>query len=720
MPSTTQIIPKYKFPYQETYINDNTVYTEPVPAELPPGFQSIAVFASPRGRDNVLLTKKNVNQFLTEYGNLDFRHYGQPMLNAYAMLETGYADVHCMRVMPADANLANAVVYAKVKTERRAATLGEVVSIPATLTATIAAEDLNMVTLTWDVVADATGYQVVINGDTSNPISVSGTTYNHTNLISGRGYSYNVRAVKAGVYSEWGTPINVTAGAIATETVTNTTDTTTVPSGISIKYFMESVDGMKTEDDVHIQLAQYLDEAPDVDGYSTIPLFGVYVLGRGNYGNNFRIRFVTDTEGTEADSTVEYFLEVFDTAVSAKPIERYSVSLNPEVVIGGKSKYIIDVVTGVSPNVGVVGYEDGLQTIYEMYDAVGVAGQANIDNFNILTGKDNAGLTIPGLTIYSPTAEDTAVDFSRIDGLSLAYGADGSFAVTNPELSIAIQETYAKAFNGELNKMILSKQAFPCEVLLDACYDNAVKSEMVALRELREDFQLILDAGIQNTFADVYDWDDSEEIASIDSSIVFKVFQSGVTKDPSNNRNITVTATYAYAKTLPYHFQVVGRHIPMVGETYTLIDWITRDKIFPRVDYDDTSVKSILYSRRLNYIEGIGNGRYAIGTQSSSQKVNSDLLEFNNVAIMLYYKRMLESICKRNSYNFADASAREMFTDTANAALDETASWQESVSVDFTTSAYEAQRSIVHCYMSIVFKPIGKNFIIEIDINSRV
>lgn len=114
MPQSGQIVPQYQHPYTATYINDNTVFTD-ITAPAVNGIRSIFVFASQKGRDGKLLKFSSITDFLEEYGNPNFKLFGQPNYMPYAALNTGVVEAFCMRVMPSDAAYANLVIIAKVK-----------------------------------------------------------------------------------------------------------------------------------------------------------------------------------------------------------------------------------------------------------------------------------------------------------------------------------------------------------------------------------------------------------------------------------------------------------------------------------------------------------------------------------------------------------------------------------------------------------------------------
>ena len=88
---------------------------------------------------------------------------------------------------------------------------------------------------------------------------------------------------------------------------------------------------------------------------------------------------------------------------------------------------------------------------------------------------------------------------------------------------------------------------------------------------------------------------------------------------------------------------------------------------------------------------------------------------------MLYtIKSIIETDVQQNLYNFADSSIRATFKNTEEAKF---ATWVGSkivsISIEFTSNAWETEHSILHCYLAVVFRGLQKRAIIEIDINKR-
>jgi len=115
MPRSGQIIPKFLHPSEETYINDNTVFTDSASGNSGPRF--LHVFTSPKGIDNKLIEKRSVGAWVDEFGFPDYRNYGQPGYMPYSTLSTQYARSWSMRVMPENAAYSNMILTASVKVD---------------------------------------------------------------------------------------------------------------------------------------------------------------------------------------------------------------------------------------------------------------------------------------------------------------------------------------------------------------------------------------------------------------------------------------------------------------------------------------------------------------------------------------------------------------------------------------------------------------------------
>ena len=190
MPRAGQIKPKWDFAHIETYLNDNTVITDTVPNSFG-DCNVIAVFASPRGRDNQLITnQQGLAGFLKEYGKGSFQLYGQPYMNAYSEAASEATTMHCLRVSAADAAYANVAIYALYQ-------IKEVDGIPKLIVKfkSVSTENITSKTV-FETIADTILESVVIpDGWTAVPLM--------SIYCKGKGEWGNSLRVRTSSYSEY-------------------------------------------------------------------------------------------------------------------------------------------------------------------------------------------------------------------------------------------------------------------------------------------------------------------------------------------------------------------------------------------------------------------------------------------------------------------------------------------------------------------------------------
>lgn len=617
MPRQGQIIPEYQHPHVETYINDNTI-VQPIVNPAVDGYRFISVFASGKGRDNVLLQFDNNPDYIEEYGNPSYKIYGQPGYMPYAYLSTGQAKGWCMRVMPMDAAYANVVIVAKVKVN----TPGE--------------------------------------GETGSP-----------SLIIKHEASF-------------------------------------IPNLVNKEEFGALVDAMEDGD-------------PDIDGFMTYPLFGAYVQGRGVYGNNFRIRISSATQADKDNNYKNFRIEVIDAENSLVIKEVFSGSFFSQAKIDNSTLFIEDIINDLEDGSDKINFyvaESSFETIYNLYKTEVLptpTTDLTLDMFNPINGKTKTATTIDGITIDS-----SAVALDAAEGVVLVGGTDGSFALSaDPQVrETAINNAYIKAFKGELDKAILSKRRTPAEFFMDANYASEVKTELIGLYLKRNDVYGYIDGGILNNVTEAITW--GEDIVTVGNRNFGKEFQHFLIKDPFSGKNIPMTMTYYLASKLPIHFKIYGNHIPFVGEAYANLTGIIKGSLKPIVDADEDDIKEQLYNLKLNYFECIAENTFVRGTQSTSQNILSDLSEENNMQVLFEIKRKVESLVASLLYNFAEAEDRQRFTETVDRILTPYKSVKiKSANVRFAMSAFETERSILHCYLELTYLTTAKIGIVEIDINKR-
>ena len=236
----------------------------------------------------------------------------------------------------------------------------------------------------------------------------------------------------------------------------------------------------------------------------------------------------------------------------------------------------------------------------------------------------------------------------------------------------------------------------------------------------RNDGLVYLDAGIISplTINNVNSLIKRFESMSNDNKIS-RYIQHYYIKEPTSKKRIPVTISYFLAYQYTNHVIDNGTHIPFV-KSYARLSGHIRDSLYPTVDNYEYNFKEILTENRFNYFETIGDNIFQRATQNTAQSKISDLLEENNIATLYELKRSIENDITNRLYDFSDADVRSSFKDYEDARF---ASWKNSkikdFSIDFRMNEWEADRSILHCYLSVTFRGLMKRAILEIDINKR-
>lgn len=462
---------------------------------------------------------------------------------------------------------------------------------------------------------------------------------------------------------------------------------------------------------------------PDVEGFSTYPIMTFYSLGRGQYGNGFRIRVSSSTQADKENSFKNYRVEVLELEGSLNRKDLFTGTLFPDAVDGTTSLYLADRVNDLedgSQRVNVFVNEDNLVDIFDLYKTgIDPTTDLTLETFDLLTGKTKAGTPIVGYSAV--TTGENVIALDNPEGIPLNGGSEGSFASSTDGAARedAMDAAYVSAFKGDFDKAILSKRRAPADFLLDAGYSDEVKRALMVLANKRYDAQLYLDAGILNTVTDAIEW--GESVVDMGDRIISREMQHYKIRDPFTSKAIPVTMTYLFAYRLPLHFKNFGNHIPFVGETYATVTGALKNTLKPLVDADDLEVKEQLYNLRLNYFQTLAENVYVRGTQGTSQNIWSDLSEENNMHVLLEMKRKIENMVSGLTYDFAEVEDRTRFTETATRIIEPYIGQKvRSAVVEFSMSPYEEERSILHCNLAVVYRTINKRQIIEIDINKRV
>ena len=661
MPQSVQIVPKYLHPHVSTYINDNTVYTDEVGAVVDSNIKYLAVFRSSMGIDNKIIKKTDISDFYKTYGRSDYKKYGQALMMPIAELSTGNASVYCMRIMPDNAIAANSILRAEYK-------------------------------------ADADSGKFIVKFKYSN--------------VGKDTEGYGVAKAK---------------------------------TGNAMKSWLA-------------QNASALNSASaNEKGFKTKGIASFRMTGRGVYGNKYRWRISPNSE-YEEDYGIKMYS--FETLSAVNGLSAVDVRVG-SAVTSSKFNSITqindiydDLDTGVAP-MDVRIYEERIEEIYNEYvnfintlasseeglakieakDESGAPIIPALDEFDIFFGYNVASETKHTNFVVETEADNEDADVisvNRTQGITLAGGYEGDFGddakwtdplddgqvITGSE-AIRKYETacYVNAFNGVYDPAILSVRRTPVTVMFDANYPFEVKTALANLANARGDCLCYIDDGVDTTLAELDNIIDRMKI--FNTRNISKEFQHYVVRDPETGKKCDVTTTYFLAQNLGIHFEGNGSHVPFV-KRYAQLTGHIKDSLEPCINDIAMDEKEKLYKARINFFENIEENVYQRATQSTAQNVTSDLLEESNVHTLLELKRTLERDCWDAIYDFSSEADRLRFKTVEEAKFH---NWLgvkvATLSIEFSSNEFEAERSILHCYAAVQFRNITKRTIIEIDVNKR-
>lgn len=708
MAQTTQIVPKYSFPYVETHINDYTQVKDIPVVEVDNSIKLAFAVTAGKGIDNVWVRRKSKPSAVKTFGDSNFKKFGQPLMQALNVLERENGHVWMMRVMPENATYSNSVVSAYYKAD----TAEEVADahnrkFRIKLTAKsfediCTKEDLTKASKVLD------GAEMLVDGvkvykDAEGFNQVPFMTVNY----SGRGTcgnAFSMRMNQANTYErEYG--IKMYNFEIISSENSISRDANYVGALVtSAKYGMESTTLI---DDV----------LSDVE--AGVAPVNVHV-------DEEQVEFVYNQYVEFIKALHEELITEYETK-----LDQYAV---PEDMMNGTVPVTDEFAEKVAE----------LNKIAALIDETDADNIPDVDEFDLIFGLKVGSTEILPALAFCKTMDETVdttaadfdarmyttnavVDFQSAKGLTLAAGSNGYF--DNPRKviidGVETQYTYEdelaiclkKAYDGSYDSKILSSRLMAVSAFFDAGYPMEVKKQIVDLASARFDCRVYLDAGILPSLAGISNV--IKDFSIFDDHMVSVDINNYLTREYSTNKKVNVTTSYLLSALYVDHVTNYGYHIPFCKE-YAKLSGHVKDSLSPVVNEYNLDLKERLYNNRLNFFECVGENQYQRATQNTTQKTETDLLEESNSTILFNIKRLIELDVQKELYNFADESVRNSFIEVERAKYASLAgNVVEKFNISFATSEFEFEHSILHCYLAITFRGLTKQAIVEIDLNKR-
>ena len=355
-------------------------------------------------------------------------------------------------------------------------------------------------------------------------------------------------------------------------------------ANLEIKYETKAVSSLTNPEQFQATMDKNQNLEPDAAGFKTVPLFALRALGRGKYGNSYRIRLSNVFTKRKLDYRF-YRMEILDVDEGNKVVETFEGCLYDHA-INSVSYIMSDVLDGElngSQKLNMIVNEDAFELIYEDYKALFENGKApEMKAFDPVFGMGIDKLAQEKIVIL-----EDGVQLDRLDGISLLGGNEGSLE-NLPEgktFEEVAEDLYLKAFAGELDKAILSTRRTPVKFILDANYPVSVKRALVQLGIKRYDALVYLDAGLITTNDEAITF--GEETADLNYRIVSKSYQHFEIRDPFSGKRVPVTMTYDLACNLAKHIETHGLATAYTGETYARLKGAIKNSLVPVLDETD-------------------------------------------------------------------------------------------------------------------------------------
>jgi len=651
------------------------------------------------GIDNVFVKLTSQDVATKRFGNLDFAKHGQPYAQALANLGHANSTVWLMRVMPENASYANKLVSAYYKAD----------TAEDYRDAHLRKFRIKFTAKTVEGLATADAVKEAL--ETPDGPTTDGK------YIDGEGYA---QVPFLGIYS-------VGRGKYGDAKSLRLSQNVTYEKNYGIKIYNYEV----------------------LDNSNGLTLDATYIaaLVTSNKYSDLTPTLVDDVLSTYTRGS--YPVEVFSLEDNVEEVYNayieFAKALNVDLAVELEDKLIEynlpeDVLSGVTPPADDEQAAQLLEinTIKAMYNNTKDASLPDLDQFDLIYGrKVGSSEVLPGIFYPEALTDDVditaddydaadyttsdIIDFAAVNGIGLDNGGDGYFDEPREGKTRQdeINECYINAYNGTLDKRILSPNRLAVTAFWDAGYDFSVKQVIRQLAAARNDCRAYFDVGFINSL--------SEGVVNnlITKYAGFNDFTTSIDihnydiRDEFSKKKVTVTISYFLSSQFIDHVTRYGIHVPFVKEFATLSGHV-RDSMRPVVEEWEVDVMEKLNENRFNYFTCIDENTFRRSTQNTRQPEESDLLEESNANIYYELKRRITRDADSQIYNFADARLRQEFIEVERAKY---ASWVgtelESFDIDFAESEYEFNHKILHLYVSVIFRGLTKIVLIEIDINKR-
>jgi len=655
-------VKNYVHPHISSSIIDNSeVTTLATSATTITGTILYTPIVAGRGKDNVHQLFVDAGAFIAEYGEPNFKKYGQTMYNALRWLLAG-GQVRAIRVTPTDAAAAQVSVHAKV----------------AGVASEVKMDGSNTDAL----------FTIKCKGRGAYGNNYSVAIVNNDAFAS----TYDFPLYTVSVYEKTSIGTKVVEGPYLVSLKPDSVTKAGKP--LFIKSVFETY---STNFEVDFNEDAY---------YAIIEGLDAVINTEGEEDAEKAYETAVATAQSTYDTAVETAKTAYDAALEAA---KTAYDEDPEAE-GASTTY------DAALEAAKTAYDAAVEAAKTTYDSAVETALANLEAAAKYYDVDDAETVdfICGDKIVTVTG-DLATP------VALTGGSDGS--VAEKVLWKDVKETYEELFKGAfcvgnpIDESILEWRNYPIDVLLDASFDVTTKRAVQQFQEMRGDCFAFLAVDPENaaTFNDVMTYVNNYVADGANGTIARNYAtalygQSFVCADTYSGGDIAVDFTYILASMIPEHDLAYGSYVPMAGARRGVITGFKKISFNPNDEQQDT-----LYRAKVNYAMQTTAGT-RINSNLTLQDKNSALSNINNVRTCYKIIRAVEDMSDKYEFEFADTDTFNAFQNELNSTLASFSSAVKSLVGTVYQTEYDKEQKIARIRLEVVFKDILERIIIELNV----
>ena len=217
---------------------------------------------------------------------------------------------------------------------------------------------------------------------------------------------------------------------------------------LKLKFKTYTRTNIRNIDDLEVFANGLETSVPDEEGYCYVPIFTVWALGKGAYGEDFRVRLVHDKNADKENDYKNYNLQLLSTEKGSMMIESYNVTFDiegtdPYTKLTNYIEEIVnDEVGSGSKRIACQFFSDNYNKLFEQFCEV-------YENNGYIAPTVQTVDRLPSITLPSNTVlyNLTQADGSKSPGMYVYDTTDGVFNAS----AFTIQEVTSLPDTGNVN-----------------------------------------------------------------------------------------------------------------------------------------------------------------------------------------------------------------------------------------------------------------------------